>query len=115
MKIKDKEITKLFQNNCIIDITTFDANGPEDSLGYLCSGNIFVFKDGTIVANGDGMKECFNISDVIMYCDNLNNQDPLRCTSANFLLEDKNIEVTFGGSKIKQELTKTIQSITGRK
>lgn len=101
----------IFKSDCIVDVTNFDAKDPTDSLGYLCSANISVFSDGMIAVIGDQEEECFHISSVMSYNDNIGNYNPSHKNEVKFILSNKAIIISFNDEMTKKELSDKLNQV----
>lgn len=101
----------VFAADCIVDVTNF--NEEEHELGYSCSANVSVHDDGTIVLqelNGK-ILEHFDIKDIVLFDNNINNFDPRYKNAVKILLNDKAIQLEFYKIDSKAILKSKLQEL----
>lgn len=96
----------LYQNGCIIDVTYYDAEKPGDPFGYMSEGVIQLFSDGRIVVYNlidRRVLEDFNVINLFVANNNINNYDPRYRTHVAFSINTKGIHIIFQSIEIKKE------------
>ena len=101
-----QSVKELFNEVCIIDVTNFAAQTPEDDLGYLSGGYCHLYSDGTIRVTFDGYPpEEFNISELLTVRDP---QNPMFRPDLIFMTESRSVRLSFHKDETKDLFLKLI-------
>ena len=105
----------IFHAEGIIDVTNFDAMSPDDSLGYMSAGTVFIFENGQIeirtVDNTKDLLESFSVLHILHASNNINNYDPEHAMKVAFTTENKALQIAFHTKEDKAGFWEALTSI----
>lgn len=95
------------EKGVMIDVTNFDATSPDDSLGYMCGGDIYVFRNGLIQIYADDKEndllESLSVFNLVRASNQINNFDPKHTTEISMITESKDLRIIFQTKERKMD------------
>ena len=106
----------VFQSRGILHVTNFEAETPDDPLGYLCGGRVQLFSDGDLILaseEDDRILETIHLADVITGSDTIRDYDPAFQTMASLMTMEKHIRIEFQSVEMKREFWNAVTAVYG--
>ena len=98
-KLYDENRDPVFFNNGFLDVTYFEIMTPDEPIGYARNCTVAVFQSGLIemraIDKDQSVLESFNISDILMASNNINNCDPRHINEVSLITHTRDYRITF--------------------